>query len=87
MSRTHNMKKCVGTLNFWEDEGKGEALAELKFKRDILDLARKLEVKGWQNIPMTLSNDLGVERLSGALTNAVFVVSLAHGVYDGPVPP
>lgn len=82
------MKKCSGILSFSDDEGKGERLTEVDFKRHILELAHKLELKGWQNIPVTFSNDLVVERLSGALTNAVFVVSLAQRhVYDGPVPP
>ncbi|KAI0996455.1 hypothetical protein K3495_g11725 [Podosphaera aphanis] len=46
-----------------------------KFKADILSLAHTLRLKGWRRVPVELLGDLEVERLSGALTNAVYVIS------------
>ncbi|KAF2265156.1 kinase-like protein, partial [Lojkania enalia] len=45
------------------------------FKYEIVRLAHTLKLKGWRRVPLELSNAVGVERLSGALTNAVYVVS------------
>lgn len=50
-----------------------EAWATFKF--EILRLAHTLRLKGWRRIPSEMSGDIEVERLSGALTNAVYVVS------------
>ncbi|KAK8233333.1 kinase-like domain-containing protein [Phyllosticta capitalensis] len=45
------------------------------FKYEIVRLAHTLRLKGWRKIPMEMSNEIEVERLSGALTNAVYVVN------------
>lgn len=45
------------------------------FKSEILRLAHTLRLKGWRRIPLGNGDDIDVERLSGALTNAVYVVS------------
>lgn len=45
------------------------------FKFEIVRLAHTLRVKGWRRVPMDMSASIEVERLSGALTNAVYVVS------------
>ena len=45
------------------------------FKFEIVRLAHTLRIKGWRRVPMELSANIEVERLSGALTNAVYVVS------------
>lgn len=45
------------------------------FKYEIVRLAHTLRLKGWRRVPMGMSSQIGVERLSGALTNAVYVVS------------
>lgn len=45
------------------------------FKYEIVRLTHTLRLKGWRRVPMELSNEIDVERLSGALTNAVYVVS------------
>lgn len=47
----------------------------LTFKHEILRLAHTLRLKGWRRVPLDRSGDIDVERLSGALTNAVYVVS------------
>ncbi len=45
------------------------------FKNEILKLAHTLRLKGWRRVPLEMGADIEVERLSGALTNAVYVVS------------
>jgi len=49
--------------------------AWLIFKYEIVRLAHTLRLKGWRQVPMSKSSDIDVERLSGALTNAVYVVA------------
>ncbi|KAL1983594.1 hypothetical protein VTN96DRAFT_10173 [Rasamsonia emersonii] len=46
----------------------------LVFKSEILRLTHTLRLKGWRRVPMECSKDMDVTRLSGALTNAVYVV-------------
>ncbi|MCJ1251497.1 hypothetical protein MMC30_008731, partial [Trapelia coarctata] len=46
----------------------------LIFKSEIVRLAHTLRLKGWRRVPLD-RGDIHVERLSGALTNAVYVVS------------
>ena len=45
------------------------------FKNEIVRLAHTLRLKGWRRVPLDRGGDIDVERLSGALTNAVYVVS------------
>lgn len=47
----------------------------LKFKSEILRLAHTLGLKGWRRVPLEAGGEIEVIRLSGALTNAVYVVS------------
>lgn len=56
-------------------EGSKSYQAWASFKYEIVRLTHTLRLKGWRRVPMDLSNDIDVERLSGALTNAVYVVS------------
>ncbi|KAI2480323.1 choline kinase [Pyrenophora tritici-repentis] len=58
-----------------EKEARKEREAWTKFRAEILRLAHTLKLKGWRKVPMELSNEIDVQRLSGALTNAVYVVS------------
>jgi len=50
------------------------------FKFEIVRLAHTLRLKGWRQVPMEQSAEIDVERLSGALTNAVYVVSPPHNL-------
>ncbi|KAF2143410.1 uncharacterized protein K452DRAFT_286239 [Aplosporella prunicola CBS 121167] len=52
-----------------------ERQAWATFKYEIVRLSHTLRLKGWRKVPMEKSSDIEVERLSGALTNAVYVVS------------
>lgn len=44
------------------------------FKQDIVRLTHTLGLRGWRRLPIEYANAIHVERLSGALTNAVYVV-------------
>ncbi|KAK3624348.1 hypothetical protein LTR56_021066 [Elasticomyces elasticus] len=46
-----------------------------RFKLEIVRLTHTLHLKGWRKVPMDMCNSITVQRLSGALTNAVYVVS------------
>jgi len=52
-----------------------ERIAWSVFKGEIVRLAHTLRLKGWRRVPLERGPDIEVERLSGALTNAVYVVS------------
>ncbi|KAI1851865.1 hypothetical protein JX266_002718 [Neoarthrinium moseri] len=54
---------------------KKEQKAWTVFKNDIIRIAHTLRVKGWRSVPLGHGDSIDVERLSGALTNAVYVVS------------
>ncbi|ERF72144.1 hypothetical protein EPUS_02935 [Endocarpon pusillum Z07020] len=45
------------------------------FKCEIVRLTHTLKLKRWKRVPIENGGDILVERLSGALTNAVYVVS------------
>lgn len=45
------------------------------FKYEIVRLSHTLKLKGWRKVPLEQSGEIDVCRLSGALTNAVYVVS------------
>ncbi|KAI9644395.1 hypothetical protein NHQ30_007752 [Ciborinia camelliae] len=52
-----------------------ERKAWIQFKNEIVRLAHTLRLKGWRKVPLDRGGDIEVQRLSGALTNAVYVVS------------
>lgn len=56
-------------------KAKKEAEAWLQFKNEIVRLTHTLKCKGWRRVPLDRGAEIDVERLSGALTNAVYVVS------------
>ncbi|KAL2158428.1 hypothetical protein VTH06DRAFT_4476 [Thermothelomyces fergusii] len=47
----------------------------IAFKNEIIRLAHTLRLKGWRRVPLDSGETISVERISGALTNAVYVVS------------
>ena len=53
-----------------------------KFKFEIVRLTHTLRLKGWRRVPMRMCSHLTIERLSGALTNAVYVVSPPENLPD-----
>ncbi|KAJ6120970.1 hypothetical protein N7523_005250 [Penicillium sp. IBT 18751x] len=44
------------------------------FRTEIVRLAHTLQLRGWRKVPMESADEIEVVRLSGALTNAVYVV-------------
>ncbi|KKK12957.1 hypothetical protein P175DRAFT_0529950 [Aspergillus ochraceoroseus IBT 24754] len=49
--------------------------AWVAFKSEILRLAHTLQLKGWRKVSMEIAPEMEVVRLSGALTNAVYMVT------------
>lgn len=65
-----------------EDEQDGDDSMRAKdkeawatFKTEIVRLAHTMQIKGWRKFPVESACDIDVARLSGALTNAVYVVT------------
>lgn len=56
-----------------------------KFKFEIVRLTHTLRLKGWRRVPLEFSSQIRVQRLSGALTNAVYVVSPPDELPSRPV--
>ena len=52
-----------------------EREAWVTFRTDIVRLAHTLQLRGWRKVPMNKAAEVDVTRLSGALTNAVYVVA------------
>ncbi|KAL8824987.1 MAG: hypothetical protein Q9191_004685 [Dirinaria sp. TL-2023a] len=52
-----------------------EREACLQFNTEIVRLAHTLRLKGWRRVPLDHGRHIEVSRLSGAMTNAVYVVS------------
>jgi choline kinase len=52
------------------------------FKCEILRLTHTLKLKRWKRVPIEQGGEISVERLSGALTNAVYVVSPPKKLHD-----
>ncbi|KAI5858650.1 kinase-like domain-containing protein [Tricharina praecox] len=45
------------------------------FKQEVLKLTHTLRCKGWRSVDLDRFREVGVERISGALTNAVYMVT------------
>ena len=52
-----------------------EKAAWRQFKSEVVRLTHTLKIPGWRRVAVEQSGEVDVERLSGALTNAVYVVS------------
>ena len=61
--------KTVGHTGAQEGDG------WLQFKNEIVRLTHTLRLKGWRRVPLDRGVELEVQRISGALTNAVYMVS------------
>lgn len=60
-----------------------ERQAWATFKNEIIRLAHTLRLKGWRRVALDSGDDIQVERLSGALTNAVYVVTPPQNLPSG----
>jgi choline kinase len=65
----------AGTPDASSQKDEKERQAWTTFKNEIIRLAHTLRLKGWRRVPLDSGDSISVERLSGALTNAVYVVS------------
>jgi choline kinase len=63
------------TPNEQSERAQREKEAWTAFKNDIIRTAHTLRLKGWRRVPLDDGDVIDVERLSGALTNAVYVVT------------
>ena len=61
-----------------------EKRAWTDFKNEIIRLAHTLRLQGWRRVPLDGGDSIAVERLSGALTNAVYVVTPPPELMTGP---
>lgn len=71
-SKTLNLGGSVSNL---QERAKREEDAWITFKNDIIKTAHTLKLKGWRKVPLDGAESIDVVRLSGALTNAVYVVT------------
>ena len=55
-----------------------------QFKSEIVTLTHTLRISGWRRVPIERSEDIDIERLCGALTNAVYVVSPPKNLVQTP---
>lgn len=65
-------EEAASTTKRREDK---ERKAWLAFKSEIIRLTHTLRLKGWRRVALDGGDTISVERLSGALTNAVYVVT------------
>lgn len=65
----------TGSTDKASRSAKKEREAWATFKYEIVRITHTLKLKGWRRVQLDRSNEIDVERLSGALTNAVYVVS------------
>ncbi|KAI1176417.1 kinase-like domain-containing protein [Nemania sp. FL0916] len=63
-----------------------ERKAWLIFKSEIIRLTHTLRLKGWRRVPLDSGDSISVTRLSGALTNAVYVVTPPENMMGKPEP-
>ncbi|RMZ86490.1 hypothetical protein DV736_g6285, partial [Chaetothyriales sp. CBS 134916] len=73
-SKTMAYSGGAGDVETSDKQSKKDRKNWIKFKEDILTITHTLRLKGWRRIPIENAADLDVARLSGALTNAVYVV-------------
>ena len=87
-SRTLGYSGGVASSEFDLHSSKKRAVKEkeawIQFKHEIIRLAHTLRLKGWRRTPLDRSSEIDVERLSGALTNAVYVVSPPANLAETP---
>lgn len=66
---TNALPPCATLQIEWERK------AWMDFKFEILKLTHSLQIEGWKKLSFKYAGDIKVERLSGALTNDVYVIS------------
>lgn len=69
------LDNCEPTMQLESSSLSGESDVWACFKFDIVCLTHTLQLTGWSKLPLELSSQIKVKRLSGAMTNAVYVVT------------
>lgn len=64
-----------------ESETDGAREPWQQFKHEIVRITHTLKLSRWRHLPMSRSANIHVERMSGALTNAIYIISPPDG-YD-----
>ncbi|RYP52681.1 hypothetical protein DL769_010626 [Monosporascus sp. CRB-8-3] len=77
--RSSSLEDQSSSLN---EKAEKERIAWIAFKNEIIRLAHTLRLKGWRRVALDSGESISVERLSGALTNAVYVVSPPDGLRE-----
>ena len=88
-SKTLAFNGSTANLEELNEREQRDREAWLAFKNDIIRTAHTLKLKGWRKIPLDSPDMIDVQRLSGALTNAVYVVTPAEEIpgYENSKPP
>lgn len=60
--------------------GTSEEIGMEQFKEEVLKLTHTLKCKGWRRVELDRHQEIKVHRISGALTNAVYMVSPPNDV-------
>ncbi|KAJ0123560.1 hypothetical protein J7T55_012025 [Diaporthe amygdali] len=87
LDNTKTLKYCQGSTDeqssMTAKREEKERQAWATFKNEIIRLAHTLRLKGWRRVRLDSGDDIQVERLSGALTNAVYVVTPPENLPSG----
>lgn len=79
LDNTKTLKYCQGgadeSASVSGRREEKERQAWTTFKNEIIRLAHTLRLKGWRRVALDSGDEITVARLSGALTNAVYVVT------------
>lgn len=88
-SKTLGYNGGPADLEELDQRAQRERQAWISFKNEIIRTAHTLRLKGWRRVPLDSGESIDVERLSGALTNAVYVVTPPPNISspEGKKPP
>ncbi|QUC18020.1 uncharacterized protein UV8b_02261 [Ustilaginoidea virens] len=86
LDNSKTLSYTAGAAGVDDSAGLGKADKDkdpwLVFKNEIIRIAHTLKLKGWRLVPLGSGDAINVERLSGALTNAVYVVTPPKEIDD-----
>jgi choline kinase len=81
-TKTMAYADCTKEVDLTDKAQRRDYECWVKFKQDILRLTHTLKIKGWRRISSKQAEEIDVARLSGALTNAVYVVHPPKNIGD-----
>ncbi|KFH48638.1 Choline kinase-like protein [Hapsidospora chrysogenum ATCC 11550] len=88
-SKTLSYSTATANLEELDERAQREREAWIAFKNEIIRTAHTLKLKGWRRVPLDSGESIDVVRVSGALTNAVYVVTPPSDIpgHEGKKPP